>query len=97
MENIVQLYWCCSVFLLSMLAVEGFPGGAPSDACSTLSPSSPDHGAEPQTTPPPYQVDLRRLPDADGNYSYLPGTTYIIRLSMITCTIISFLELMIPA
>jgi hypothetical protein len=57
---------------------EGFGIGAPSEACSTLSPSSVDHGADPQSTPPPYEIDLARLPSENGDYSYTPGETYSI-------------------
>ena len=68
----------------SNVAVNGFPFGAPGPpfaACTTLSPNPTFHGAPPQTSPVPYEVDLTSLLDSTGGFSYEPGVTYA-RMSM---------------
>ena len=57
--------------------VESFGTGAPAGACGTLSPDPAQHGADPQTTPVPYEVDLSALRNGTtNNYCYVPGETY---------------------
>ena len=53
-----------------------FPSGAPSTACSTLSPDPLFHGAQPQTSAVPYEVDLSAFDDGTGALSYVPGQTF---------------------
>ena len=64
--------------LLSLVnLVESYSDGAPSDACGTLSPDPGRHGAQPQTSPVPYEVDLSALRSGTTNtYCYVPGETY---------------------
>jgi hypothetical protein len=80
MANRFYLFdWYSIVVLSKILSYsEGFGSGAPSEACSTLSPSSDGHGADPQSTPPPYEIVLARLPSENGKHSYTPGETYSI-------------------
>jgi hypothetical protein len=54
---------------------EGFPSGAPPGACSTLSPNPFAHGAPPQSSDVPYEVDLSAFDDGSGTLSYIPGET----------------------
>ena len=57
--------------------VESFSSGAPSGACGTLSPNPTRHGADPQTTPVPYEVDLSALRNGNTDtYCYIPEETY---------------------
>ncbi len=78
-------YHSAAVLLVSLLSailvnhVECFSSGAPLEACGTLSPLPAGHGAQPQTTPVPYELDLSSLLDENGDFSYVPGETY-------TCT-----------
>ena len=48
------------------------PGGAPSGACSNLTPSPGNHGAG-QTSPTPYVLNF--APELNGTV-YTPGQTY---------------------
>ncbi len=52
-----------------------FPGGAPSSACSNL---TPNHGTASQDQATnPYVLNLTDFPrDSAGNYFYVPGVTY---------------------
>ena len=68
---------------------EGLPGGAPKQACSTLSPDPASHGAPPQTSPVPYEISLTDFDDDTGSLSYIPGQTY---LSM--CTLEGYFKLL---
>ena len=61
--------------------VESLSGGAPAEACETLSPDPDSHMAQPQTTPVPYVVNISSLYDG-GRYVYDPGETYTCK-----CTI----------
>jgi hypothetical protein len=61
---VVSAEWC---------KVESFSSGAPLDACSTISPDPNRHGAQPQTSLVPYNIDISQLSDAGG---YTPGQTY---------------------
>lgn len=68
---------CLLVVLATLLNnVEGTSRGAPRQACQSLSPDPVAHGAQSQTTSPPYQVDLVDLSDGIGNFSYVPGQQY---------------------
>jgi hypothetical protein len=75
----------CSAFAALLLLItasyldqsEGFSSGAPSEACSTLSPNPFDHGAPPQTSEVPYEVDLSAFDDGGGTLSYVPGQSVI--------------------
>jgi len=51
--------------------VMGFSSGAPSGACSTISPDPSQHGANPSTDPFPYNFNFSSL--ANG---YVPGQSY---------------------
>ena len=51
-----------------------YPSGAPSEACSSLTPG---HGGSPQSSPSPYTLDLSIFDlYNDGNSYYEPGNTY---------------------
>ena len=65
--------------LCNWRCVYSFPTGPPASACSTL---SPDHGATPQESSSPYQVDLSSLQDAGGGLSYEPGETYLSKCAI---------------
>ncbi len=56
--------------------VTGFPDGAPAAACTTLSPDPVLHGAPPQTSIPPYEIDLSPFSDGNGGFEYVPGIFY---------------------
>ena len=46
-------------------------------ACSTLSPDATQHGADPQTSPVPYELDLYTFARSGGDgYAYTPDTGY---------------------
>jgi hypothetical protein len=62
----VSLYW---------QRASSLSGGAPAQACTTLSPDPAAHGAQPQTSTVPYNIDLDRF-CVNGTYSYTPGATY---------------------
>ena len=53
---------------VSVTAVVGLPGGAPTSACSTITPS---HGGSTATGSVPYSVNISSL---DGGY--IPGQNY---------------------
>ena len=74
---------CSIVFFVIFLVaasifstVECFPSGPPAAACATLSPNPTVHGAQPQTSPVPYAINLSALDDGNGGFSYEPGMTY---------------------
>jgi len=56
--------------VLGLVTVEALPGGAPTDACSNLTPSH--SGATSQAGDPPFSVDLSAF---TGN-TYTPGQMY---------------------
>ena len=57
--------------------VSGRSTGAPAQACSDLSPSQGAHGAPPQTTTVPYEIDTSVFRDDNsGQLLYTPATTY---------------------
>ena len=65
----------CVIFLQASLfqRASSLSGGAPSQACSTLSPDPTAHCAQPQTSTVPYNIDLDQF-CSDGTYSYtIPG------------------------
>ena len=70
------------LLFLAMVAcpspVRAFSRGAPSGACSSLSPSPgpQGHDANPQSSPVPYTIDLAVFDDGNGSLSYQPGMTY---------------------
>ncbi len=59
---------------------DGFSSGAPSQACSTLTPDPGGHQAAPQAGVPPYEVDLSALDDGNSGFEYEPGATYTCML-----------------
>ena len=62
------------LLLLFGESTQAYQTGAPSTACSTL---TPNHGAPPQSSTSPYSLDLSSfLLGSDGNYYYEPGNTY---------------------
>lgn len=67
-----------TVFLLLgvLEQANGFPFGAPMSACGTLAPNPFAHGAPPQTSPVPYEVDISALSDGNGGFEYVPGQLY---------------------
>lgn len=67
---------CLLVAVNSVSHVQGFSLGAPTGACTNLSPSPFAHGASPQETTVPYEVDLSFLIDSTGALSYAPGENY---------------------
>lgn len=72
------------VFLLSVVVVgvTARAGGAPAEACDTLTPQhSPN---SPQTSAVPYVIDLEQFSDESGNLLYSPGQTYTCEF---TCTL----------
>ena len=60
------------VFLYYAREAYAFPGGAPSQACSTLTPSHSSF--QPQISNNPYKIDLSVFDD--GNGTYQPGNSY---------------------
>ena len=56
--------------------VEGRSTGAAAGACTTLAPDPSAHGAQPETTPVEYTVNISALSDGSGGWSYTPGQTY---------------------
>ena len=79
--------------LLSLLIValsspvHCFPTGPPAAACETLSPDPVvhgGHGAEPQSGPCPWQLELDLAFDGDsGNYTYTPGGHYLCECTFV--------------
>ena len=71
-----------SVVLVALISalqwthVTCFSGGAPDDACASLSPESADHNAQPDPTAVPFGFDLSPLDDGNGGFEYLPGVAY---------------------
>ena len=67
-----------ALILLYAAGVRCFPGGAPSDACTTLSPNPTFHGADPQPASTiPYMLDgFDEFEQDDGTFGYEPGRTY---------------------
>ena len=50
-------------------------GGAPQQACATLSPNPVSHGAAPRSSTVPYAIDLSPF-NSNGTLQYTPGETY---------------------
>ena len=68
---LLQGFYQIVVLLLGVIvtAVVGFPSGAPSSACSTISPNHA--GTTPQTSAVPYTVNISSLTNG-----YVPGQSY---------------------
>ena len=62
------------------LQVQGYPGGAPAEACSSLTPMHGDHVT--QTSDIPFMIDISNFesPEEAGCYYYQPGETYNSKL-----------------
>ena len=73
--------------LCSWRCVYSFSTGPPPSACSTLSPDPFSHGASPQESSSPYQVDLSSLQDAGGGLSYEPGETYQSKCHLVNAAV----------
>ena len=54
-------------------SADAYSSGAPSTACSSLTPG---HGGSPQSSSSPYTLDLSIFDFNDSNYYYEPGQTY---------------------
>ena len=64
--------------LLAVLVHSGecFSSGAPSSACTTLSPDLTLHGAPPAVSSVPYSIDLSAFDVGGGVLEYIPGNSY---------------------
>ena len=72
-----RMIWKALLLVLSSgLSCYCYPSGAPAAACGTLSPDPVAHQAAPQSSPPPYWLNLTSL-DHNGVASYVPGETYL--------------------
>ena len=61
--------------------VQGLPSGAPSSACSSLTPNPDSHLAEPMDEDSlPYVLNISSLYLGDGDYGYEPGEDYSCKL-----------------
>ena len=70
----VTLSLILTILSVAWQGVESFSSGAPSGACSSLSPDPVGHSnVQPQVTPVPYSIDLSPFNGAGG---YTPGQTY---------------------
>ena len=64
---------------MPLLAVQGYPSGAPAEACSSLTPMHGDHA--PQTSDIPFMIDISNFESSEeGCYYYQPGETYNSKL-----------------
>ncbi len=88
----MKLLICVSLVMSSIgLLVEGFSGGAPVQACDTLSPNPTMHGAPAQISAVPYAISLMPFYNAsDNSFTFYPGRTYTCKLRT-SCTESSFL------
>lgn len=71
-------------------AVNAYPGGAPSQACTNL---RPQHGGTSQTSSPPYELDVDmfqdlEIPEVPVTYSYSPNSSYNRKTARFLSTII---------
>ena len=74
----MSLSWSLLVVLASLCAAEARSGGAPAEACGTLTPQHGNNIA--QTSAVPYEVDLSPFEsenDNDTSLEYTPGETYM--------------------
>ena len=73
-------YWQLVLLLfigVYVSTVSCFPTGAPSSACSSLSPNQTSHEAVAQNSSVPYEIDLSDFRDPNtGDLYYTPTTTY---------------------
>ena len=75
-RNMRALLLCIALLQASVYhQVSSLSGGAPVQACSTLSPDPTAHGAQTQTSTVPYSIDLSPF-CSNGTYSYYPGRSY---------------------
>ena len=68
-----------SVMLLavaSIYTVHARSTGAPASTCDNLTPKAEKHGAQPQNSTSPYNINLTVFADGIGGYEYVPGQTY---------------------
>ena len=59
-------------------------GGAPPEACDTLTPQHSSNAA--QTSDVPYGIDLCQFSDGNGGYQYTPDETYTCECFMLFLT-----------
>ena len=76
MNTVVTVLSLCLAVVACPLPVHAFSSGAPSGACSTLSPDPSRHLGQPQSSPVPYNIDLAVFDDGNGSFSYQPGMSY---------------------
>ena len=79
----MQVTLALLIVIASIYAVDAFSGGAPVQACDTLSPNPANHGADPQDSDVPYSIDLSVFDDGTGSYFYTPGNTYTCEKSVV--------------
>ena len=85
MRRISCVLW---VVLFEASSVYSFPFGAPSEACSSLTPI---HGGSPQSFSLPYTLDLSTFNlYNDENFYYEPGNTYQCKENSMTVQIHPF-------
>ena len=58
----------------TIYAAEALPGGAPAQACATLTPAHAPNA--PQTGAVPYEIDMSVFTPVNGSSVYNPGRTY---------------------
>ena len=73
MEAKLALCLILAIVSTEWYGVVSFSGGAPLQACSTISPDPSQHLGQPQTSQVPYSIGISQLSDAGG---YTPGQTY---------------------
>ena len=68
--------------LLCIAEVSAYSSGAPDAACPGLSPNPLQHGADPMTGIPPFELgDFETVFNiSEGSYGYKPGETYSCKL-----------------
>ena len=72
----MKAYLVLTLLLFVVSDVQAFPGGAPSDACGSLTPSHSDAGPINSTNNPPEVFIYSELFDNDNGGSYEAGQTY---------------------
>ena len=72
-----QLTFFLLIAVLNVSKVSSRSFGAPADACSTLSPNPGAHGAAPQLSNVPYEIDTSVFRDpTTGELLYTPNSNY---------------------